>query len=820
MAELSTDAMARPLEVLFREGTLGGLSDAQLLERFLASGAAAGAAFDVLVARHGPMVLEVCRRILRDVHAADDSFQATFLVLVRRAGAIRRRESLGPWLHGVARRVALRARADALVRQEREARAAIDPETALAEPDADDLGPALHDEIGHLPEKYRAPIVLCYLQGRTIEEASRQLGWPAGTVGGRLARARDQLRDRLVRRGLVAPAALAAVLARDPASAAAVPRALARSTREAALQLAAGKAAATVVSAIAVNLLEGTLRAMGRTRLMTGAGIYGMLGALAIGTAGMSLTAGVLDDRSSPQPPARTKAAPGPGRPAGNPLVATLDQASLAAADLTDPQEKVDAHMALAWAFIKSGHLPGARANLDRAEEAAKGLEPESRCYARVRIAQARGEVAEEMQGLDLLAVARVDAERLGDRRVWPLKDLAVAQSQLGDRAAARATIQALDLAILSPEDRRKGRWTSAFDTLAEAQLVVGDVEEAFRTCITSFPRQGGERGRLSGLHERARMLTHLASVAADDNHQSRAGIDPARPMTADEKAARLAIVRRAVAAVEALPDPNEHRPSLATSLGQLGAFDEAVQVARRIDQKEFQQPGQIDATWALWRIGLDQSKAKDYEGARATLREALRVPIPPKADAQETRGMLAHGFVVARAYDEALKIAETLDPGGRASVFSQVARHKRLEGDRAGAEALFRRALREAGEFLHSPPPPEPPGPVPAAGGGGSDGPGAADPKARHQAEGLTLLAEIHARAGDWASAERTFAFMSPEDRQSRVAALRIAMYRSHSGDVAGALAWSRSLPSGPLRAWALRGLAVGIFGEEEGME
>ncbi len=130
MAELSTDTMARPLDALFREGALGGLSDAELLERF----PACGAAFDVLMARHGTMVLAVCRRILRDEHAADDAFQVTFLVLVRRARAIRRRESLGPWLHGVARRVALRARAAAAMRQEREARAAIDPAAAVTEP--------------------------------------------------------------------------------------------------------------------------------------------------------------------------------------------------------------------------------------------------------------------------------------------------------------------------------------------------------------------------------------------------------------------------------------------------------------------------------------------------------------------------------------------------------------------------------------------------------------------------------------------------------------------------------------------------------------
>src|SRR5262249_7430525 len=151
----------------------------------------------------------------------------------------------------------------------------------------------------------------------------------------------------------------------------------------------------------------------------------------------------------------------------------------------------------------------------------------------------------------------------------------------------------------------------------------------------------------------------------------------------------------------------NEHRPSLAAALSQLGAFDEAVRVARRIDQKRFQDPRQIDAIWALQRISFDQARAGNYDAARATLREATRLETHPKDDAQESRASLASGFVVARGYDEAMKIAETLGPDGRAAILSQVARHKRLNGDRAGAETLFRRALIDAGKFLHSPPPP-----------------------------------------------------------------------------------------------------------------
>ena len=311
-------------------------------------------------------------------------------------------------------------------------------------------------------------------------------------------------------------------------------------------------------------------------------------------------------------------------------------------------------------------------------------------------------------------------------------------------------------------------------------------------------------------------MLTKLASAAADDNQQSRHGY-PTRLMSNDEKATRLAIVRRAVKAAEALSDTSENRVAWATALGELGAFDEALLVARRVDQKAIQRRGQVDAIWAFWRISFSQAKAGNLDAARATLREASRVETPPKADAKESRGSLASSFVMARGFDEAIKLAETLDPEVRAEILSQVARHKQRGGDRAGAESLFRRALMDAGGFLHSPPPPQAReksgGAVPAEGGDGPDKPGAPDPNAKHQTEGLCLLATIHAKAGDWASAARTFAVISPEDQQQRVTALRIALLRSHSGDVAGALAWARSLPSASLRAWALRGLAVGIF-------
>src|SRR5262249_6700332 len=150
-----------------------------------------------------------CRRVLRDPHDAEDAFQATFLLLVRKAGVLRRPEALGPWLYGVAYRTAIKARAGTARRREREQPVTVEP---VAGPADDlvwrDLRPVLDDAVSRLPTKYREPVVLCYLQGRTNAQAARQLGVPVGTVATRLARAREQLRRYLTRRGLALSAPL------------------------------------------------------------------------------------------------------------------------------------------------------------------------------------------------------------------------------------------------------------------------------------------------------------------------------------------------------------------------------------------------------------------------------------------------------------------------------------------------------------------------------------------------------------------------------------------------------------------------------------
>jgi RNA polymerase sigma factor (sigma-70 family) len=200
----------RQLGVLFGSGTVAGMTDGQLLERFATSrGPESESAFAALVARHGPMVLRVCRQFLGDTHDADDAFQAAFLTLAGKAGALRQPDRLGPWLYGVAVRKSRKLKQQRARRWKHERRSAAAAVGGGEEPQAKsreelrEESAALHEELARLPEKYRAPIVLCYLEGHTHETAAAALGWPLGTVRGRLARARDQLRARMTARGAV-----------------------------------------------------------------------------------------------------------------------------------------------------------------------------------------------------------------------------------------------------------------------------------------------------------------------------------------------------------------------------------------------------------------------------------------------------------------------------------------------------------------------------------------------------------------------------------------------------------------------------------------
>jgi RNA polymerase sigma factor (sigma-70 family) len=306
------------LRGLRRLGECAGvaLSDAELLDRFVRQ--RDEAAFEVLVWRHGPLVLGVCRRLLRHEQDIEDAFQATFLALVRKAHTIVKREAVSAWLYRVAYRVALAARGAASARTAREQpwadqRAATEPDEVLWR----DLRPVLDEEVMRLPEKYRAPFVLCCLEGKTNEETAAQLGCPRGTVLSRLARAREKLRGRLARRGVTLSAA-ALVAAAGERGLAEVPARLAELTIRAVPRGTVGAAAAAGVSARVVALTEGVLRVMYLNRLKT---VLLVLLVLTLTGAGAGLlAAGVLPGEAGGAPQAGVGAPPpqeAAGAPAG-----------------------------------------------------------------------------------------------------------------------------------------------------------------------------------------------------------------------------------------------------------------------------------------------------------------------------------------------------------------------------------------------------------------------------------------------------------------------------------------------------------------------
>ncbi|MDR3617843.1 MAG: RNA polymerase sigma factor [Paludisphaera borealis] len=277
-ARVQRDVVVQQVRTLFTLGTIDGMTDGRLLERFTTfADESAEAAFSALIERHGPMVLRVCRSVLRDRHDAEDAFQATFLVMVRRARSLWVRDSLGPWLYQVAHRTATRARTVENQRRRRERKAAFGLVAEVEERPPDDLDEALHEEVARLPERYRAAVVLCLLEGLPNEQAAGRLGWPVGTVQSRLARGRERLKRSLTRRGLAPSVAIAAATALPPK--------LAEASLQSALRYAATGSQAAAISSSILVLTEGVLRMMTLAKLKTGLLAFATVGCLGLATA-------------------------------------------------------------------------------------------------------------------------------------------------------------------------------------------------------------------------------------------------------------------------------------------------------------------------------------------------------------------------------------------------------------------------------------------------------------------------------------------------------------------------------------------------------
>lgn len=264
---MTTTPINRVIQHLIAACGRDGMADGELLTRFLSH--QDDAAFAALVRRHGPMVWGVCRRLLCNHHDAEDAFQATLLVLVKKAATLPDRETVGNWLYGVAHQTAVRMRAMAAKRGVRERQVTVMPEPATAEQYVwNDLAPVVDEELNRLPDKYRLLIVLCDLEGVTRKDVARRLDIPEGTVASRLATAREMLAKRLTRRGVVVSGVLLGSVLCQQSAWASVPTTVVTSTIKAASLIAAGQAAATgAISATVATLTEGVLKAMFVTKI-------------------------------------------------------------------------------------------------------------------------------------------------------------------------------------------------------------------------------------------------------------------------------------------------------------------------------------------------------------------------------------------------------------------------------------------------------------------------------------------------------------------------------------------------------------------------
>lgn len=303
-------------QIIDREGEVltRSLTDGQLLENFIRD--QAEESFSLLVQRHGSMVMGVCRRVLGHVQDAEDAFQATFLILLRKASSIHPRDQVGSWLYGVACRTAMRAKAQRNQRQFKEGRFSVRPDCEAREQRQRELREVIDQQLGLLPEKYRLPIVLCDLQGKSHLQASEQLGWAQGTFASRLFRGRQLLAQRLKKQGLVVTTVALSKLLTQETCASTVPSKLVAATLKGVQSVCSSSSSAC--SSRVVTLVEGVLRTMWiqRTKAVLTIGLT--LG-LTVGTLGVCVQRVLFAGRLSPTSSGKAKAAAPPARPPSKP---------------------------------------------------------------------------------------------------------------------------------------------------------------------------------------------------------------------------------------------------------------------------------------------------------------------------------------------------------------------------------------------------------------------------------------------------------------------------------------------------------------------
>jgi RNA polymerase sigma factor (sigma-70 family) len=644
MAGRNLGAVLRHLRRVLDQKQAGAGSDAELLERFVRT--RDEAAFELLVWRHRQVVMGVCRRVLGDLHEAEDAFQATFLALARKAHAIGRREALGSWLYRVAYRVALNARSRLAKRATHE-RHDVDLTAipSVAEPGHDlerrELWAALDREVNRLPKKLRVPVVLCYLEGKTYAEAGQQLGLPVGTVSARLTRARSLLHARLLRRGLGMSGALLASLLCEQAAMSAAPTGLVDAALKVALSAAGRTGSASAISAEVAFLTHGVLQSMFFSKVKIVLALALAMGA----TAGAVATGvGMLKSGVSAEPPMRARSEqsvekasrenPGP-KAIARTVPEVLKEALQTAEKEEDPRQKV---RCLGW-VAKAQHLAGddaaCRTTLEQAAKVVDAMSLDDAHDVADKLQLLRflarfqadvGEVAaakKTVQKIRKPPILGVGEKQVAFARDWALADIATCQAQAGKFQEALATAATAGdwkgravLGIMTVQAKAKN-WKSASEL---AQTIQDDQQRS--EAFLAIARQQSKAG---DPHEARKSLDTALQVAMKMPYQN--GIYyTGKVMLLSQIAQLLADVgdtQEALRTAESIPADADRRVKEEKQMVlvhvQLRNKDwkKALEIAEQMPQGHGAEP---DGRAALQQIAQSQAEAKDFQGAIETL--------------------------------------------------------------------------------------------------------------------------------------------------------------------------------------------------------
>jgi RNA polymerase sigma factor (sigma-70 family) len=711
MAPNGLGVFIRRLRTHFSPAEVGGLTDRDLLDRWLSR--RDEAAFETLVWRHGPLVLGACRRLLADDHDVEDAFQATFVVLVRKAATIRRREAVGGWLYRVAYRVALRARSASARRVRREGSSAVDPPAAaLPDPVWRELQQALDAEVNRLGERERVPFVLCYLEGWTNAEAARELRCPVGTVESRLARARRQLRARLTRRGL-APAAVAlAAGAVMPGVTAGVPARLVASVHQ--------TASSSAVPARVAPLATGAVRGMLVAKLNAAAAALLLVGLLGAGT----VFAVGRGQQPAAAPVARTAALDVVKRPAPSavPTAKLLDQAAEAIDDdAKNSGESLRMLQRLGVLRARDGDAKGASEAFTRAEKIIRAepslappLNPQSSLWRELAKAQAEAdevdaglltaasipgelyevtvqEMATILSGLGKFkeAMRLADGIKDSDRRDIALMDIARARADFGDiRAALRIADSikgpAIRVLVLTGNEWSGNEFgTSLMGGIALVQEKTGDragARETLRRAVEMAERVPADAGPGRVRAWVARAQARLGDIEAARKTAARLPAEEQNPVVGRTYPRDLAFQEIAVAQAEA------------------GHADDALKTIQDAKLSSYYRIVVLNA------VGRARAKAGQRDASSAAFDEAMKLATDAEkqaADKGEAPGttlyiLIATARAEAGDFDGAEKAAAALG-GNEAQVRGNLAYYRARSGDFAGALKYLDRVGRDA---------------------------------------------------------------------------------------------------------------------------